>query len=212
MRTGRFALALAVLLGAFVHPAFARDDDYQRLADRFDRLSADPQLGQRAPAQMDRARAALAQYKEAGRRDREGLVYLVDRRIDIAEAVASAEQLESQEADLRRENDRLQLAVARRDAAQARAELERQRLQSQIRAEEAERALRDAEAARLEGEQAAQAARDEAAQAKRMAAAQARATALAKKEAELEAAINGGAPKAKAAPKAKPKPKAKSKP
>lgn len=206
-RSGWASLSFALLLGLCALPAIARDDDYQRLADRFDRLAADPQLGQRAPAQMDRARAALAQYKEAGRRDREGLVYLVERRIDIAETTARAEQLEGQGADLQRENDRLQLAVARRDAAQARAELERQRLQSQIRAEEAERALRDAETARLEGEQAAQAARDEAAQAKRMAAAQAKAAALAKKEAELEAAISGKAPKAKPPAKAKPVPK-----
>jgi len=192
--------------------AAARDDEYQRLSDRFDRLAADPALGQRAPAQMDRARAALAEFKEAGRGDRKQLLYLVERRIDIAQAAAQAESLESERADLQRENDRLQLAIARRDAAQARAELERQRLQSQIRAEEAESARRDAEAARAEGEQAAQAAeaaRNEAEQAKRMAAAQAKATALAKKEAELEAAVSGNAPKPK--PAAKPKPKAKPK-
>ncbi|HEY0231513.1 MAG TPA: hypothetical protein VGC55_09690 [Dokdonella sp.] len=208
-RIAVFALALGFIVGG---NAFARDDEYERLADRFDRLAADPALGQRAPAQMDRARAALAEFKDAGRGDRKQLVYLVERRIDIAQASAQAEALESQRADLQRENDRLQLAIARRDAAQARAELERQRLQSQIRAEEAESARRDAEAARAEGEQAAQAAeaaRNEAEQAKRMAAAQAKATALAKKEAELEAAVSGNAPKPK--PAAKPKPKAKPK-
>src|SRR5690606_22642376 len=86
------------------------------------------------------------------------------------------------------------LELARRDAAQARAELERQRLQAQIRAEEAERLRMEAEAARLEGEQAAlaaESARAEVAQAKRMASAQARANALKKKEAELEAALGG---------------------
>jgi chromosome segregation ATPase len=204
---------VALVLGFVVAGnAEARDDEYQRLSDRFDRLAADPALGQRAPAQMDRARAALAEFKEAGRGDRKQLLYLVERRIDIAQASAQAESLESERADLQRENDRLQLAIARRDAAQARAELERQRLQSQIRAEEAESARRDAEAARAEGEQAAQAAeaaRNEAEQAKRMAAAQAKATALAKKEAELEAAVSGNAPKPK--PAVKPKPKAKPK-
>lgn len=206
----RHALVAAFVLMFAGTTAFARDDDYQRLADRLDRLAADPVLGQRATAQLDRARAALAEFKEAGRRSREQLVYVVERRIDTAQATAEAEYLEGQRAELQRENDRLQLAIARRDAAQARAELERQRLQSQIRAEEAERMAREAEAARLEGEQAAQAAeaaRAEAAQAKRMAAAQAKASALAKKEAELEAALSGKAPpKSQGAAKPKPKP------
>jgi membrane protein involved in colicin uptake len=211
-RPFRHALAFGLALFLLAGPAWARDEEYQRLSDRIDRLAADPVLGQRAPAQLDRARAALAEFKEAGRRDRERLVYLVERRIDTAQAVAEADYLENQRTELQRENDRLQLAIARRDAAQARAELERQRLQSQIRAEEAERLAREAEAARAEGAQAAQAAeaaRAEANQAKRMADAQARATALAKKEAELEAALNGKAPKADAQAKPKAKPTAK---
>lgn len=193
---GCAAIALTLcVLGADSASARSGNDDYQRLSDQFDRLAADPVLGLRAPAQMDLARAALENLKKAGRGDREEQAYLTERRIAIARADAESETLEDQRNDLQRENDRLQLALARRDAAQARAELERQRLQSQIRAEEAERARQDAEAARAEGEQASQAAdaaRAEADQAKRMADAQARATALAKKEAALEAAVAGG--------------------
>lgn len=191
MRALVFALACA-LLGS--GPAFARDDDYQRLAERLDLLSADPVLGTHAPAQRELARAALAQLKESRRGQREHWVYVTERRIELARASAESEVLEQRRNDLQRENDRLQLGLARRDADMARAELERQRLQSQIRAEEAERMQRDAEAARVEGEQATQAARAEAEQAKRMAAAQAHATALAKKEAELAAALGGGSP------------------
>jgi outer membrane protein OmpA-like peptidoglycan-associated protein len=187
-------LALA-LFGA--HPASARvSEDYQRLADRFDQLVADPVLGLHAAARMDEARTSLAMLKDAGRREREHWVYMTERRIALARASAEAEVLEAQRVDLQRKNDHLQLALARRDAEQARAELERQRLQTQIRAEEAERSQQAADAARAEGEQAAQAAVDaraEADQAKRMAAAQARATALARKEAELEAAVGGKA-------------------
>ena len=194
---GCAAIAFALcLLGADHASARGGNDDYQRLSDQFDRLAADPVLGLRAPAQMDRARAALEQLKQAGRSEREEQVYLTERRIAVARATAEAESFEDQRNDLQRENDRIQLALARRDAAQARAELERQRLQSQIRTEEAERASRDAETARAEGEQASQAAdaaRAEADQAKRMADAQANATALAKKEAALEAAVAGGA-------------------
>jgi hypothetical protein len=193
-------------LGLFgIGDASARNEEYERLSNRLDNLAADQTLGQRATAQLDRARAALLQLKEAGRSEREHWAYVTDRRIETARASAEADYLESQRADLQRENDRLQLALARRDAEQARAELERQRLQSQIRAEEAERMRREAEAARAEGEQAtqaAEAAKAEAAQAKRMAAAQAKAAALAKKEAELEAAVSG-----KPKPAAKPQPK-----
>ena len=199
MRPGRLCgAAFALIVGLFATNSvvWARngDDAYTRLSAEFDRLVSDPVLGLRAPAQMDRARAALDELKQAGRGEREEQAYLTDRRIAIARAAAESEVLEDQRSGLQTKNDRLQLAVARRDADQARAELERQRLQSQIRAEEAERAQQDAQAARAEGEQATQAAdaaRAEVDQAKRMAAAQARATALAKKEAALEAAVSG---------------------
>jgi outer membrane protein OmpA-like peptidoglycan-associated protein len=180
--------------------AFAGNDEYERLTGELDRLATDPELGQLATAQMDRARAALADLKEAGRRERESLAYVAERRIAIARTTAQAEQTERQRDALQRENDRLQLAIAQRDAAQARAELDRQRMQAQIRAEEAERARQDAEAARIEGEQAVQAARDEAAQAKRVADAQTQAATLAKKEAALATAINSSS--AAAGPKA----------
>lgn len=201
-RAARLLLGSAVLLAALGSTAaLARDDAYDRLADRFDRLANDPVLGQRAIGQMDRARASLAALKEAGRGDRDELAYLTERRIEIARASAETEYLEGQRGELQRENDRMQLVMARRDAAQARAELEHQRLQSQIRAEETERQQREAEAARLQGEQATEAALAQADQAKRMADAQAKATALARREAELSAALAGNAA---AAPKGKP--------
>lgn len=169
-------------------------EEYEQLAARLDRLAADPALGRHAGAEIARARGSLLQLKEARRRDRAHWAYVVERRIEAARAVAEAEVLEDERDTLRRESDRLQLELARRDAAQARAELERQRLQAQIRAEEAERLRLEADAARAEGEQAtlaAESARAEVAQAKRMASAQARANALKKKEAELEAALGG---------------------
>lgn len=169
-------------------------EEYEQLAARLDRLAADPALGRHAGAEIARARGSLLQLKEARRRDRAHWAYVAERRIEAARAAAEAEVLEEERDTLRRESDRLQLELARRDAAQARAELERQRLQAQIRAEEAERLRLEAEAARAEGEQAAlaaESARAEVAQAKRMTSAQARANALKKKEAELEAALGG---------------------
>jgi hypothetical protein len=203
--TPRHRWTAALLLVAFAAGnAWARDEEYLRLLDRFNQVATDPALAPHAQAAMDRARIALANLKEARRGDREHWVYVTERRIDAARAAAEAEMLETKQAQLQRENDRLQLALARRDAEQARAELERQRLQAQIRAEEAENARRDAEAARTEGAQAVEAARAETQQAKKMAAAQARAAALAKKEAELEASLGGRATPAKDKDKGKP--------
>jgi outer membrane protein OmpA-like peptidoglycan-associated protein len=189
-----------------VPAAQARDVDYDTLVSNLDRVASDPKLAPLVPMQLDRARAAVEAYKDGGRSDRPYLLYVAQRRIDIARTSAEATLAENERADLQRENDRLQLEAARRDAQQARAELERQRLQAQIRAEEAERLAREAEAARAEGEQAAQAAeaaRAEAAQSKRIADAQAKAAALAKKEAEL--ASGGSAASTPAAPAPKPR-------
>ena len=182
-----FTFVLSLLVG-IATPVHARDADYERLVKSLDSLAADPKLGTLAPAQIERARAAVQAYKDASRSDRPYMLYVAERRIDIARASAQAVFAESERANLQRENDQLQLAAARRDAAQARQELEQQRLQAQLDAEESERLAREAEAARAEGEQASQAAdaaRAEAAQAKRMADLQAKAAALAKKEAEL---------------------------
>ncbi len=201
-RAHHLAMLLAVgFLAAGPH-ARAADDAFERLASRFNQLASDPDLGNRAPAALDRARAALMQLRDARRSEREHWAYVAERRIDTARATAEAARAEDARNALQRDSDRLQLELARRDAAQARAELERQRLQAQIRAEEAERLRQQAEAARTEGEQALESARAEAEQARRMAAAQARAAALAKKEAELSAALQDGD---KVAPRKKPK-------
>lgn len=200
-----FVVALVVFtFGASAERAFAKDTEYQRLADSFAALTADPKLGTLAPVQMDRARAALAALKEGGRGDRPHLAYVAERRIAIARLTAEAIVAEGDRVALQQDNDRLQLEAARRDAAQARRELEQQRLQSQIRAEEADRLAQEAEAARAENAQSAQAAeaaRAEAAQARRIADAQAKAAALARKEAEL---ASGGTSSSSPPPKAAP--------
>jgi outer membrane protein OmpA-like peptidoglycan-associated protein len=192
-----FTILAATAFAGTPRDALARDADYERLAASFDSLAADPKLGTLAPAQMDLARASLQAFKEGGRRDRPYLGYVAEHRIEIARTTAEAELAERERTSLQRDNDRLQLEAARRDAALARRELEQQRLQAQIRAEEAERLAREAEAARAEGEeasQAAEAARAEAAQARRMADAQAKAAALAKKEAELAGSLSSPSP------------------
>lgn len=183
------ALLVLAILASFLSNSgisASRDVDWERLSRSLEQLTAEPNLGRLAAPEIERAQSALLQLKENGKgRKRAHLLYLAERRVDIAWARAQLVDLERQQADLSREHDRLLIAAARHDAEQARLELDRLRLQSQIRAEEAER---QAEDARLLGEQQTAAAQAEADQAKRLADAQARETALARKEAELAGA------------------------
>lgn len=190
---GLCALALAAcLVGGCQTASPQRDLDLQRLERSLDQLAGDARLGGYASTEIARTRAALTALRESRRGGVEGTheVYVTERLLDIAWATAQAQELENERERLQREHERLQLQVARRDAALARAELERQRLAAQIQAEEAARLAEAAEAARLQGDEAAlaaESARAEAAQARRIADAQSQAAALAKQEAALAA-------------------------
>ncbi len=186
----RFALKLvcvaALGMVAMESHAAGRDVDHERLSRSLAQLEEDAKLGSFAAAEIARARMALDQLAESGRgKKRPHLLYIAERRVDIAWAAAQVADFGNQQNTLEREHDRLQLAAARHEADQARRELEQQRLQAQIRAEEAERL---AEEARQQGEQDMAAAREEADQAQRLADAQAQETALARREAQLAAA------------------------
>lgn len=162
------------------------DVDLQRLSRSLDQLQADLALGRYAAPEIARARAALVVLEENGKgKKREHLLYMAERRVDIAWATANVLDLENQQAELQREHNRLQLAAARHEADQARRELDQQRLLAQIRAEEVER---QTEEALTLGQEETAAARAEAEQSQRLAEAQARETALARREAELSGA------------------------
>lgn len=184
--------ALVALLSACAGTP-SRSDEAVRLARSLEQLTSDPDLGNLAPRYTSRAREAILELAaESHGPTSETLLYVAERAVDAAWAATQAVEMEQLYAQLERESDQLELAVARRNAERARAELERQHLQAAIQQEEAERLTREAEMARSDGEQAnlaAEAARAEAAQARRMAQAQRRAAELAKKEAELAASL-----------------------
>lgn len=191
MRTITVRLA-AILLAATASLAFAAksDLDYERLRATLAELSADPVLGPLAPAERALAEQAVQALAERGVRGKEHahLVYLAERRVDIAYATAQAIDQERRLDKLDRDHDRILLAASRRDAEQARLEAEKQRIQSLAQAEEADRLRAEADAARAQGEQNAQdadLARRQAEQTKRLADAQARESELARKEAQL---------------------------
>ncbi|MFZ2235911.1 MAG: hypothetical protein WBP11_04475 [Dokdonella sp.] len=200
---GLLLLTLAGLTGCESAPP-QRDLDVQRLERSLDQLANDRRFGQLATAELERARGTVQALRISNAKGPDALseIYVAERKVDTAWAAAQARDMENQRQQTNQEHNELLVRAARRDATNARRELERQRLMGQIQAEESARIAQDAEEARMETERAtadADAARNVAAQQKRIARAQARAAALSKKEAELTAAA------AKSKAKAKPK-------
>ena len=181
--------ALAACLVAA--PAMAADNpDAARLSQRLTALDADSTLNTFAAFERLQARQAVSTLDQAAKRDRPGALYVAERRVAIAESAARTQAMQRQVDQLDRERSELLVEASRRDAANARAESERLRLQAQMQAEEAERlrqqsevdaaAMQDVESA-LKGVAGAQTAR--------LNAARDRQAKLAREEAEL---VTGG--------------------
>jgi outer membrane protein OmpA-like peptidoglycan-associated protein len=151
-------------------------------------LQNDPQTSDLARYERLQAQQTVAALAEAKRRDRDELVFLADRRVEIAELTART-------ALARRELDRLEgtrndllIEASRRDASRARQEAERLRVQAQIQAEEAERMRQAAEQETLARQDAELALTSVAGkQTAKLNAAQQKALQLAHEEAELVA-------------------------
>ncbi len=158
--------------------------ELQRLQGELAELEAEPSLAGRARLEMELARVAVQAVAEASRRNRPQAEYAAARRIEIARAVAETEMLSDQLVQLERERDAILLEASRRDAEQLRREVERLRMQNLTRAEETQRALEEAQAARLDSEISAA----QAEQSRRLAEAQALEAQLSRREAELAAA------------------------
>ncbi|MCC8471813.1 hypothetical protein [Xanthomonas phaseoli] len=170
--------------------AMAAKDDPQAdaLNRRLAALQNDPQTNDLARFERLQAQQSVAALAEAKRRDRDELVFLADRRVEIAELTART-------ALARRELDRLEgtrndllIEASRRDAARARQEAERLRVQAQIQAEAAEQARQAAEQEALARQDAELALTSVAGkQTAKLNAAQQKAVQLAHEEAELVA-------------------------
>ncbi|MCC6503997.1 MAG: Outer membrane porin F precursor [Alphaproteobacteria bacterium ADurb.BinA280] len=180
------ALRNALLLLLWMAPLYAAprpDPELEALQQSLAELEADPSLGGLAAGEVERARQAVQTVAETAKRKRPEPIFLAQRRIAIARAVAERELAERQLAQLEREHDRILLQAAQREAEAARREAESLRLLSLTRAEETERALQIADAARVESELSMA----EAEASRRVADAQAEEAALARREAELAA-------------------------
>lgn len=183
MRSFVVAVLVALTL-AFVMPAAyaaSEDADAARLTTQLDQLGADPALGRYATAQQTLARNAIMDLENASRGGREHALFMAEQRVALAIAAAQADADRARLDQLQRDHDQILLEASQADAAAARAELARQRLQY-------EAAVQQAQVMQEQGAQATQQAQAEAAQAKKLAAAQARAADLARKEAKLSEA------------------------
>jgi len=181
-------LLLALTLGS-CQTAPKKDLALEQVRSQLAALRSDPELAGHAPLALGEAERALRQAEAAtGDTQRIHLIYMADRRIQIARAIAQREQLEEELLRLDRERNELLVRASQMEAEQARMEAERARMMSQATAEDAERAREEAlEAQQREAEsaRAAQQALEEAEQAKAFAASSATEANLARREAEL---------------------------
>ncbi|MDR1076713.1 MAG: hypothetical protein LBL59_10650 [Xanthomonadaceae bacterium] len=127
--------------------AVAGDDPAAfQLLQRLDALQADPVTQRLAGYEQMQARRAIDALNAARKRDRDAVLYVAQRRVEIAEITAHTESMQQELNDLDRQYDDLRVEASRREAERARQQAERLRIQAQIQAEEAERMRQEAEA------------------------------------------------------------------
>jgi len=183
-------LMVAVMSACSSNPK--KDLALEQIRAQLDELKSDPDLAKLAPTALGEAERALraAETTTGNDTQRIHLIYMADRRIQIARAVAQTTQLEGELKALEDERNRLLLRASKADAERARREADRARMISQATAEDAERARNQAEEARQReaiSSKTAKQAREEAEQAKALAASSVTAADLARKEARLAA-------------------------
>jgi len=164
----------------------------EQVRTQLDELKSNPELANYAPLALGEAERAvrLAETASGDETYHIHLVYMADRRIQIARAVAQREQLEDEFRKLEAQRSRILVRSSQLEAERARQEADRARMMSQATAEEAERARLQAQLSRQREEESAmeaQQALEEANQAKALAASSATAAELARREADLAA-------------------------
>lgn len=179
------AALVAVLL---VAPARAQDSDavVAQLNQQLVALDANPDTATLAAYERLQARQALETLADARSSQYDVARYVAERRVQVAEVAARTEAMHRQIDRLERTRSELIVEASRRDAAEARAEAERLRIQARIQAEEAARLRAQATNSAEAMEDIESALKDiGGAEAARLKAARAREAELARQEAEL---------------------------
>lgn len=185
-----FASAVLLLLMGACTTAPKKDLALEQVRTQLEELKADEELAGYAPLALGEAERALRQAETAtgDKTRRIHLIYMADRRIQIARAIAQREQLDQDFRRLETEKNEMLVRASQLEAERARLEAEQARMIQQATAEDAERARQEAlQAQQREAESArtADQAREEAQQARALAASSVTAADLARREAEL---------------------------
>ncbi|MFT5138615.1 MAG: outer membrane protein OmpA-like peptidoglycan-associated protein [Lysobacterales bacterium] len=167
-----------------------KDLALERVRNQLETLKADEELAGYAVLALGEAERALRTAEQATGDEmyRFHLVYMADRRIQIARATARREQLEQTLDALTADHNRMLVKASQMETNQARAETEKARLLFAASSEDAERQRREKEEALEQGAVSARSAEmaiEEAAQARRLADSRASEVELARREAEL---------------------------
>ena len=183
------AVALLVMLAACTS-APKKDLALEQVRSQLDELKANEELAGYAPLALGEAERALrtAETWNGSNTYRIHLIYMADRRIQIARAIAQHEQLKDDYIRLTEERNHLLVRASQMEAEQARREAEQARMISEATAEDARRAREEAEQAvqrEAESQRSAEQAQAEAAQARALAASSVTEADLARREAEL---------------------------
>ena len=189
-RPSRICTVLLLLSLAACTTAPKKDLALERVRTQLEQLKADEELVGYAPLALGEAERALRNAEQASGDlyYRVHQIYMADRRIQIARAMAQREQLEQTYDKLEQERNDMLVKASQLETRQARAEAEQARLLFAASTEDAERQRREKEAALQQGaesQRSAELARAEAAQARRLAESRASEVELARREAEL---------------------------
>lgn len=186
----RFLLILLPLLFAACTTAPKKDLALERVRGELDSLKSNSELAGYAPLALGEAERALrkAELAQGDDINRSYLVYMADRRIQIARAMAEREQYEKVLDELSDAHSAMLIKASQLEAEQARLEAEKALLLVATTEEDAQRAREEraaAERAKAESERAAELSAEEAEQARRLAESRASEAEFARREAEL---------------------------
>jgi outer membrane protein OmpA-like peptidoglycan-associated protein len=182
-------LLMLVILTACV-AAPKKDLALERVREELDNLKSNPELAGYAPLAVGEAERALRAAEMATGDDvyRSYLVYMADRRIQVARTMAEREQYEQLLDELKSQRSEMLIQASQLEADQARMEAERARLLVATTSEDAQRAREEREQAlekEAESVRAAQLSAEEADQARRLADSSASEAEFARREAEI---------------------------
>jgi outer membrane protein OmpA-like peptidoglycan-associated protein len=191
LRTILVLLVCALLTACAGAPK--KDLAMEQVRTHLDELMANEELAGYAPLAIREAERAVraAEASSGNETQRIHLIYMADRSIQVAYAMAQREQLEEELVRIERERSDMLVKSSQLEAERARKEAEQALLLSRANEEDAERSRIEAETARAREEasvRSATQAREEAQQAKALAESSATAADLARREADLAAA------------------------